>query len=128
VLHLINNGSIDKDTVLFWDEPEANLNPRLTTHIALFLRELAKTGIQIFIATHDYLLTGELSLAAEYRIAPEVPIRFFGMSREGDGPVSIRSGDTLADLEDNPILEEFAAHYEREQSEVVRYMQARKAQ
>jgi predicted ATPase len=115
VVHLINNGSIRKDTALFWDEPEANLNPSLIKHIALSLRELAKLGIQIFIATHDYLLTGELSLAAEYNnMAPQVPIRFFAMSREKDGPVDIQSGNTLADLQDNPILDEFAAHYERE--------------
>jgi predicted ATPase len=125
VLHLINNGSIDEGTVLFWDEPEANLNPRLTCQIALFLRELAKAGIQVFIASHDYLLTNELSMAAEYQTEPEVPIRFFAMSKEGRVPVTIESGDTLSDVRNNPILDEFAAHYEREQTEVVRFMHAR---
>ncbi len=115
LVHLINNGSIDKDTILFWDEPEANLNPRLIKHIALFLRELAKLGIQVFVTTHDYLLVGELSLAAEYQTVPEVPIRFLAMSRKGDGPVHVQSGDTLADLQENPILDEFAEHYQREQ-------------
>lgn len=124
VVHLINNGSIDKDTVLFWDEPEANLNPRLVTHVARFLQKVAQAGVQVFVATHDYLLTGELSLAAEYGTEPRVPIRFFAMSRKNDGPVSIQSGDTLADLHDNPILDEFAAHYEREQKEVIRTMKA----
>ncbi len=114
LVHLINNGSIDKDTILFWDEPEASMNPRLIKHIAKLLRELANAGIQVFIATHDYLLTGELSLAAEYNTEPHVPIRFFAMSREVDEPVEIQHGDTLADLQDNPILDEFAAHYERE--------------
>ncbi len=115
LVHLINNGSIDKGTVLFWDEPEANLNPRLIRHVALFLRELAKLGIQVFVTTHDYLLVGELSMAAEYQTVPKVPIRFLAMSRKGDGPVKIQSGDTLADLQDNPILDEFAEHYQREQ-------------
>ncbi len=115
LVHLINNGSIDKGTVLFWDEPEANLNPRLIRHIALFLRELAKLGIQVFVTTHDYLLIGELSMAAEYQTKPVVPIRFLAMSRQGDGPVHVQNGDTLADLQDNPILDEFAEHYQREQ-------------
>jgi len=122
LVHLINNGSIDKDTILFWDEPEASMNPQLIRHIAIFLRELAKIGIQVFIATHDYLLTGELSLAAEYQTQPRVPIRFFAMSREGDDPVDIQCGDTLADLQDNPILDEFAAHYQREQQAVLEFM------
>jgi hypothetical protein len=115
LVHLINNGSIDKGTVLFWDEPEANLNPRLIRHIALFLRELANLGIQVFVTTHDYLLVGELSMAAEYQTVPKVPIRFLAMSRQGDGPVHVQTGDTLADLQDNPILDEFAEHYQREQ-------------
>lgn len=122
LVHLINNGSIDKGTVLFWDEPESNLNPRLIRHIALFLRELANFGVQVFVTTHDYLLIGELSMAAEYQTRPEVPIRFLAMSRQGDGPVQIQSGDTLADLQDNPILDEFAEHYQREQEASLKFV------
>ncbi len=122
LVHLINNGSIDKDTVLFWDEPEANMNPRLIKHIAILLRELAKVGVQIFVATHDYLLCGELSLAAEYKMTPRVPIRFFAMCREDEDPVQIQCGETLADLQDNPILDEFAEHYQREQDAVGEHM------
>ncbi len=122
LVHLISNGSIDKDTILFWDEPEANLNPRLIRHVALFLRELAKLGIQVFVTTHDYLLIGELSMAAEYRTVPDVPIRFLAMSRKGDGPVKIQSGNTLADLQDNPILDEFADHYQREQDASLKFV------
>lgn len=119
LVHLINNGSINNDTVLFWDEPESNLNPHLIKHIASFLRALAETGVQIFIATHDYLLTGELSLAAEYKMKPSVPIRFFTMNREGGNPVKVQSGNTLADMQNNLILDEFAAHYQREQDAIV---------
>ena len=122
LIHLINNGSIDKGTVLFWDEPEANLNPRLIQHVALFLRELAKVGIQVFVTTHDYLLIGELSMAAEYQTVPKVPIRFLAMSRQGDGPAHIQIGDTLADLQDNAILDEFAEHYQREQDASLKFV------
>lgn len=124
LVHLIRNGSIDSNTILFWDEPEANMNPRLIKHIAVLLRELANVGVQIFISTHDYLLTGELSLAAEYETAPKVPIRFLAINREGDEPVQIQNGDTLADLQDNPILDEFADHYQREQDAVIQHMKA----
>lgn len=125
LVHLINNGSIDKETTLFWDEPESNLNPRLIRHVALFLRELAKLGIQVFVTTHDYLLIGELSLAAEYQTVPEVPIRFLAMSRQGDGPVHVQTGDTLADLQDNAILDEFAEHYQREQDASLKFVRER---
>ena len=67
VLYLILNGEINKNTILFWDEPESNLNPALIRVVAEFIRELEKCGLQIFIATHDYLLTHLLSLYSEYK-------------------------------------------------------------
>ncbi|HEX8200871.1 MAG TPA: hypothetical protein VF590_10305, partial [Isosphaeraceae bacterium] len=75
-------------------------------------------GIQIFIASHDYLLTNELSLQSEYKtdLAREANISFFGFSREKNGPAYVQSGSTLADLDRNPIMEEFAALYERERA------------
>lgn len=114
LVHLINNGSLIANGMLFWDEPEANLNPKLITRIAETLRILADRGVQVFVATHDYLLSHELSLAVEYQTKPKVPTRFFAFQRDDSGPVSVQAGDTLADLEHNPILEEFAAHYDRE--------------
>lgn len=116
LIHLIANGSLAANDILFWDEPETNLNPRLIRAVADFLLRLAAGGVQVVIATHDYLLTNELSLNAEYqtRAAIQAPIRFFSFSREEDRSVSVQAGDTLADLDHNPIMEEFAALYDRE--------------
>ena len=116
LIYLIKNGSLTKESVLFWDEPEANLNPRLIKTVADFLLKLAASGIQIFVATHDYLLTNELSLHAEYHTeaSKKAEIRFFGFHREGNGPAQVQTGAMLADLDQNPIMEEFAALYERE--------------
>ncbi|RJP35308.1 MAG: ATP-binding protein [Phycisphaerales bacterium] len=114
--HLVANGSLARPSVLLWDEPEANLNPSLVTVISRMLRSLAASGIQVVIATHDFLLTQELSLAAEYRTEPLIPIRFIALSRaRPGGAIEAQSGDTLAELGHNPILAEFAAHYDREQ-------------
>ncbi|MFY0538505.1 AAA family ATPase [Nannocystis pusilla] len=101
--------------VLFWDEPETNLNPKLITQMVDVLIELAKHGVQIVLATHDYLLSHRLSLLAEYDKLPRDTVRFFGLARsEPDGPVSVSRGDTLADLPNNPIVDEFARHYDFE--------------
>ncbi len=117
LMHLIANGSLMRNAVLFWDEPEANLNPKLIKIVADFLLRLAIGGVQVVIATHDYLLTNELSLQAEYQTeqAQKAPIRFFSFYRSGDHSVEIQQGDTLADLRQNPIMEEFEALYNREQ-------------
>jgi hypothetical protein len=116
LMHLIANGSLTKNSILFWDEPEANLNPKLTKIVSDFLLRLAGNGIQVFIASHDYLLTNELSLNAEYatEAANNAPIRFFAFGRTDDGSVEVQSGATLAELRQNPIMEEFEALYERE--------------
>lgn len=53
---LIRNGLIEKDTILFWDEPEANINPELMPVLIDVLLELQRNGVQIFIATHSYNL------------------------------------------------------------------------
>jgi hypothetical protein len=118
IAHLIRNGSLVEKGVLFWDEPEASLNPKLIPTVAQALLALSGAGIQVFVATHDYLLTSELSLAAECgteagrRAAP----RFFALSKQGPTePVVAESGQALAELRHNPILEEFAAHYDRQQ-------------
>ena len=116
LIHLIANGSLMKDSVLFWDEPESNLNPKLIKIVADFLLRLGTSGVQVFVATHDYLLTNELSLNAEYQTqaADDAPIRFFAFRRGDQGGVEVQSGGTLAELDRNPIMEEFEALYDRE--------------
>ena len=51
---LIKNGTLEKGSVLFWDEPEANINPRNIPAIVELLLDLHEDGVQIFVATHDY--------------------------------------------------------------------------
>jgi predicted ATPase len=59
---LIQNGTLLKGTVFCWDEPEANLNPKLLRNIVEILLSLQRMGVQIFIATHDYVLLKEFDL------------------------------------------------------------------
>ena len=53
---LVKNGTLEKGSVLFWDEPEANINPIHLPVIVDLLIELQRSGVQIFISTHDYIL------------------------------------------------------------------------
>ncbi len=115
LLHLVQNGSLSPGGVLLWDEPEANLNPKLIAKFAGLIQEIAAQGVQVFLATHDFLLSQELSLAAEYSQAANVSMRFFALSLTKAGAAQVAAGDNLVDLEPNPILDEFAAHYDREQ-------------
>lgn len=117
VAYLIKNGALTTQTILFWDEPEANLNPKLVTLVAEILRQLAGRGVQVFLATHDYLLAREISMASEYRTPPRFDLRFFSFHRESEAdPVQIEASPTFSGLSHNPIFEEYSAHYEREQA------------
>ena len=59
---LIETGYFEKGSVLIWDEPEANLNPKWIPFVVDFILELARRGVQIFAATHNYNLMKYLSV------------------------------------------------------------------
>jgi predicted ATPase len=117
VSHLISNASIREGSILFWDEPESNLNPRLIAQLPGILLALAEAGVQVFIATHDYLLAHKLSLIFEYGRAPQnLEARFFAFHRPmASEPVQIETGETLAQIKHNVILQEYAALHDLEE-------------
>lgn len=61
---LIQNGTLFNGSILFWDEPEANVNPILLKNIISLLLELHRMGVQIFLATHNYMVLKEFDLQA----------------------------------------------------------------
>jgi predicted ATPase len=114
MIYLIRNGSLTKETILFWDEPEVNLNPKYIRLVADFLMTLARQGVQIFVATHDYLLTHYLSIKSEHKTVTHTPeMKFFSFYKTENG-TAIEAGDTLASIQNNVILDEYAALYELE--------------
>ena len=117
IMYLILNGELSKNSVLFWDEPESNLNPALIKVVAGFIKLLAEQGVQVFIATHDYLLTHLLSLHAEYRkIEDALEMKFFCLAKNAGGSVVVEEGETLIQINNNPILEEYAQYYDLERA------------
>jgi energy-coupling factor transporter ATP-binding protein EcfA2 len=110
VLRLLQNGELREAGLLCWDEPEANLNPKLTVVVADALARLARNKVQVVLATHDYLLTETLALRA--REDKKLPVRFFSFVRNG-AAVEVSVDDDLYGLKSNPIREAFLAHYDR---------------
>ena len=110
IAYLLANGSINDKTIIFWDEPEVHFNPSLIEALVTLIKGLIGKGIQIFITTHDYLLSQRLSLLAEYES------KFFCLSNEKGKGVSVEEGETLADIDSNPILNEFAEYYDFERN------------
>lgn len=111
--YLAANGSLRQKGILFWDEPETNLNPRIMTKVAQTLAELAQRGVQVMIATHSLFLMKELSLWVE-RSQEQIPARFFCLRLEDDS-VALEQGNVLEDLQTIISLEEVLDQDDREQ-------------
>lgn len=107
---LLQNGTLLDGSVLFWDEPETNLNPKMFGSLMEILLELQRLGVQIFIATHDYVILKELGLLkrAEDRIA------YHSLYRDTDGQIKWCLANTYRDIHPNAIAETFTDLYNRE--------------
>ena len=116
VMYLISSGSLSKNAVLFWDEPETNMNPKMIKPIVDAIIELAKLGVQVFVTTHDYFVQQCFDMAVAYPAKDSAPldINFIALYKEANG-IEIESAKRLIELGHNSVMEEFDALYDREQ-------------
>ncbi|MDB9435723.1 AAA family ATPase [Dolichospermum lemmermannii CS-548] len=109
---LIATGVLMDKGFLFWDEPEANLNPLLIKQVAQSIVSLSKIGIQVFIATHSLFLLRELEILMTDKQNIELNSRFFGLHFSDDGVV-VNQGDTIDEIGDITTLDEELAQSDR---------------
>ena len=107
---LIQNGTLIDGSVLFWDEPEANLNPARIGTLVEILLELQRMGVQVLLATHDYVLLKEFDL----RMKAGDHVRFHALYRADDGKVMCRATEQFLEIEPNAISDTFADLYKRD--------------
>jgi predicted ATPase len=112
VARLIATGSLLDKGCLFWDEPEANLNPKMVRLIAKTIMELSRNGIQIFVATHSLFLMRELQILLMQQSYAELDSKCFGLHRE-DNAVHVVQGPTIDDIGDITSLDEELMQSER---------------
>lgn len=101
---LIQNESLTHGSMLFWDEPEANLNPHLSQTVVKILLELSKMGVQVFISTHDYILLKEFQLAA----TDNDNVLYHVLYRDENGEIAHSATDDADNLSPNDIDNTFA--------------------
>lgn len=108
---LIRNGTLRCGSLLLWDEPETNLNPKLYGTVMEVLLELQRNGVQIVLATHDYVILKELDL----RMTKEDQVAFHSLYRDSDsGEIACRTTHDYLAIEPNAIAETFDNLYDRE--------------
>ncbi len=105
---LLDNGYLTKNSMVFIDEPEANLHPGLLSKFMEILFQLSKTGMQIFLATHSYFVVKKL-----YIIAKKEDVSIPIISFENNGA---KISDLKDDFPENPIITESINLYKEELS------------
>jgi AAA15 family ATPase/GTPase len=75
---LLRNGFLEPGAILFWDEPEASINPELIPTLVDILLELQRGGVQIFVATHSF----DVARWIELNKQPENTLRYFNLRKE----------------------------------------------
>ena len=100
----IQNETLTQGGMLFWDEPESNLNPHLSQTVVKILLELSKMGVQIFISTHDYVLLKEFQLA----VTEQDNVLYHVLFRNENGNIEHSSTSDLDELSPNAIDSTFS--------------------
>ena len=113
---LIQNGSLQNGAVLFWDEPETNLNPKLFRVLMGILLELQRNGVQVFLATHNYVILKELDIQRE----GNDEVVFHSLYRSEMGEITCCTANRYLDIAPNAIAETFDALYDREVERTVK--------
>ena len=109
LIQLQRNGWISPGTTLFWDEPEVNINPILMGEIIRALFSLARQGVQIFIATHSYVILKEIDLQK----LKSDSVCYFGFQKN-DAGTTVKLTKDFPLLQPNSILDQYASLYDRE--------------
>ena len=107
---LLRNGTLRPGAALFWDEPETNLNPALLKLTMEVLLELQRAGVQIFLATHDYVVLEELALQQQEDDA----LSFHSLYRGENGDIACNTANNYLGLHPNVITDTFDDLYDRE--------------
>jgi len=106
---LLMNENIAVNSVLLWDEPEANINPKFIPDLVEILIELQKSGVQIFITTHDYIFAKYF----EVKRSENDEIMYYSLYKTYDG-VKYENSISFGDLKNNTIMDTFIQLYKDE--------------
>ena len=107
---LLQNGTLLNGSALFWDEPETNLNPKLMQSIVGIMLEMQRLGVQIFLATHDYVLLKEFDL----QMQKQDEVKFHSLYRNQEGKIEVSSTGKYLAIHPNAIDDTFGDIVTRE--------------
>lgn len=108
LIQLQQNGWLSPGSTLFWDEPEVNLNPVLMDNVVAAILKIARSGVQVFLATHSYLILREIEVQA----TKSDIFRYFSLLKSDTG-VEAHPADSYLDIRPNSIERHYSELYDR---------------
>lgn len=112
IAQLVVTGALLDNGFLFWDEPEANLNPMLIVKVARTILSLCKNGIQVFVATHSLFLLREFAILLEQPEFRDLAPQFIGL-HPGPAGILVQQGRSLEEIDRLVALDEELAQSDR---------------
>lgn len=103
---LLGNRYLSVDSVIFIDEPESALHPSALVQFLDIIAELARDGIQFFIASHSYYVIKKLLLIAQRQ---DMDIPFLSLEKAGVVYDDLKNG-----MPQNDIIAQSVRLYEQE--------------
>lgn len=107
---LLMNESITENSVLLWDEPEANINPKFIPELVEILLHLQRFGVQIYITTHSYILAKYFGVKKR----ETDKVKYYSLFKDDSNSVACESNEKFEDLQNNAIRDTFIDLYKDE--------------
>ena len=103
---LLGNRYLDRDSLIFIDEPESALHPTAVSQLLEIIAALASRGIQFFLASHSYFVLKKLYLIAHEK---DMSIPIIAAGTGGWQYTNLRE-----EMPDNSIIDESIQLYRDE--------------
>ena len=102
---LIATGSLLEKGMLFWDEPEANLNPKLIREVARAILRICGSDVQVIVATHSLFLLREFEILLKNEFS-DVEQQYFALRHDDDLGVQVSQSGEMGGIEPLLLLDE----------------------
>lgn len=125
IIRLVSNGVLLEGGYLFWDEPEANLNPSVQRAVARVIVALARSGTQVFVATHSVFMLRELQMLLDSRpLGSKRGPQYVGLFREPQTEGAFIARGVRAESVADPADLSAIVALEAESSQSLRYLES----
>jgi predicted ATPase len=110
---LIQNAVLCPGSLLFWDEPETNLNPKLLRQVADILMSLALQGVQVVLSTHSLFLLREIEILSHRKSFTGLPSHYIALGYDTKHRLTIQESDSLEKVTPLVTLDEALSQADR---------------